>query len=57
MKCAISLKVLNEKKSDEAFEKWWVKEQGNRMYGSKYIGKKAWKAAINWALKGHSYAE
>jgi hypothetical protein len=30
------------------FDKWWDEEQGSRMKGSRYIGKKAWKAALEW---------
>lgn len=31
---------------EEAFETWWRKEFGGRMKGSKYIGKRAWYAAM-----------
>ena len=30
----------------ERFEEWWTQEFGNRMKGSKYIGRKAWYAAL-----------
>jgi hypothetical protein len=28
------------------FDKWWEQEQGDRMPKSKYLAKKAWKAAF-----------
>lgn len=31
----------------ESFEKWWAKEMGECMRGSKYLARKAWLAAWN----------